>query len=73
MIKLPFFSFFGGFSLSPTLLAYYGFIFRFWGNFWGSAGVGDEHGSILIFYTFYVFARGIILLVGTVINGFWGV
>ena len=73
MIKLHFCTFLVDFHSARLFLAYYGFILQFLGNFWGSAGVGDEHGSILIFYTFYVFARGIILLVGTVINGFWGV
>ena len=30
--------------------------FVVFGHFLGSAGVGGEHGSILIFYTFCVFA-----------------
>ena len=73
LIKWHFCEFLVDFHSARLFFAYYGFILRFWGIFLGSAGVGDEHGSILIFYTFYVFARGIILLVGTVINGFWGV
>ena len=48
--------FLGDFHSARLFFAYYGFILRFWGNFLGSAGVGDEHGSILIFYTFCVFA-----------------
>ena len=47
---------FGGFSLSPTFLCLLWFYFAVLGQFLGSAGVGDEHGSILIFYTFCVFA-----------------
>ena len=56
LIKLHFCAFLVDFHSALLFFAYYGFILRFWGNFLGSAGVGDEHGSILIFYTFCVFA-----------------
>ena len=48
--------FFGGFLLSPTFLCILWFYFVVFGQFLGSAGVGDEHKSILIFFTLSVFA-----------------
>ena len=45
------------FHSARLFFAYYGFLLRFLGNLLGSAGVGDEHWSILIYCTFCVFAH----------------
>ena len=49
------------FHSARLFFAYYGFLLRFLGNLLGFAGVGDEHGSMLIFCTFCVFAHFAVL------------
>ena len=44
------------FHAVQLFFAYYGLFLRFLGNFLDAGGVGDEHGSILSFCTFFVFA-----------------
>ena len=57
------------FHSALLFFAYYGFILRFWGNFLGFAGMGDEHGSILSFCILGVFAFWSFL--GTFLALFW--